>query len=66
MPSERALSQRWGLSRSILRNALSLMEEDGTLRSRIGAGTFVAPAKYTRSLQGLLSMSQSAAGQGVP
>lgn len=64
LPSERALSQRWGLSRSTLRNALSLMEEDGTLRSRIGAGTFVAPAKYTRSLQGLLSMSQSAAGQG--
>lgn len=51
LPSERALSQRWGLSRSTLRNALSLMEEDGTLRSRIGAGTFVAPAKYTRSLQ---------------
>ena len=42
LPSERALSQRWGLSRSTLRNALSLMEEDGTLRSRIGAGTFGA------------------------
>ena len=64
LPSERILSQRWGLSRSTLRSALNLMEEDGTLCPRIGAGTFVAPAKYTRSLQGLLSMSQSAAEQG--
>ena len=65
LPSERALSQRWGLSRSTLRNALSLMEEDGTLRSRIGAGTFVAPVKYTRSLQGLLSMSSVSCGTGA-
>lgn len=64
LPSERFLSQHWGLSRSTLRGALALMEENGTLCSRPGAGTFVAPAKYTRSLQGLLSMSQAAAEQG--
>ena len=64
LPSERELSRRWGLSRETLRGALALMEENGTLRSRIGAGTYVAPAKYTRRLQGLLSMSQSAAEQG--
>ena len=40
------------------------MEEDGRLLSRPGSGTFVAPEKYTRNLQGLLSMSQAAAQQG--
>ena len=64
LPSERDLSRRWGLSRSTLRSALALLEEDGSLCSRLGAGTFVAPAKYTRQLQGLLSMSQAAADQG--
>ena len=64
LPSERVLSQRWGLSRSTLRSALALMEENGTLCSQLGAGTFVAPAKYTRRLQGLLSMSQAAEQQG--
>lgn len=64
LPSERSLSEAWGLSRTTLRSAVALMEQDGRLLSRPGAGTFVAPEKYTRRLQGLLSMSQSAAEQG--
>ncbi|MCC2256650.1 GntR family transcriptional regulator [Intestinimonas aquisgranensis] len=64
IPSERSLSEAWGLSRTTLRSAVALMEQDGRLLSRPGAGTFVAPEKYTRRLQGLLSMSQSAAEQG--
>ena len=64
LPSERSLSEVWGLSRTTLRSAVALMEEDGRLLSRPGSGTFVAPEKYTRNLQGLLSMSQAAAQQG--
>lgn len=64
LPSERSLSETWGLSRTTLRSAVALLEEDGRLLSRPGSGTFVAPEKYTRKLHGLLSMSQSAAEQG--
>ena len=64
LPSERSLCEAWGLSRSALRSATARMEKDGVLCSRPGAGTYVAQRKYTRNLQGLLSLSRSASEQG--
>jgi GntR family transcriptional regulator len=43
LPSEVELSQRLGISRPTLREALQLLEEDGTIVRRHGVGTFVAP-----------------------
>jgi len=43
LPSEVELSQRLGISRPTLREALRHLEEDGTIVRRHGVGTFVAP-----------------------
>lgn len=64
LPSERDLCQTWGLSRATLRSAVARLEKEGTLCSRPGSGTYLAPAKFTRNLQDLRSLSQSAADQG--
>ncbi|MCI2105987.1 MAG: GntR family transcriptional regulator [Intestinimonas sp.] len=64
LPSERDLSKAWGLSRSTLRSALARMEKNGLLCAKRGSGSYLTPPKYTRHLQGLQSLSQSAAEQG--
>lgn len=43
MPSEAALSQRLGVSRATLREALSQLEQGGLIIRRHGIGTFVSP-----------------------
>ncbi len=42
LPSERDLSDTMGVSRPSLREALSALQDDGLLTSRVGAGIFVA------------------------
>lgn len=64
LPAERTLCQAWGISRSTLRSALSRMEKNGLLYAKRGSGSYLAPPKYIRHLQGLQSLSQSAAEQG--
>lgn len=65
LPAERTLCKAWGLSRTTLRSALARMEKNGRLYSKQGSGSYLAPPKYTRHLQGLQSLSQSAAEQGL-
>src|SRR5512142_874888 len=43
LPTEIELSQQWGISRPTLREALRLLEEEGSIVRRHGVGTFVAP-----------------------
>jgi GntR family transcriptional regulator len=45
LPSEIELSQQLGISRPTLREALRLLEEDGSIVRRHGVGTFVAQAQ---------------------
>ncbi len=45
MPSEAALSQRLGVSRATLREALSHLEQRGLIVRRHGIGTFVHPSQ---------------------
>ena len=44
LPSEIELSERLGISRPTLREALHMLEEEGTILRRHGVGTFVAQA----------------------
>ncbi|MGO4725085.1 MULTISPECIES: FadR/GntR family transcriptional regulator [unclassified Inquilinus] len=44
LPSEKELSQNFGVSRPIVRDALRRLREDGLIQSRQGAGSFVTAA----------------------
>lgn len=50
LPAERALSERFDVSRDTMRKAIKQLEEKGYLVSRHGSGTFVAP-KHLRPVQ---------------
>lgn len=41
LPSERALSLRYGVSRTVVREALKSLQGDGLIRSEVGRGNFV-------------------------
>ena len=64
LPAARSLWVGGGVSWAARRSPTARMEKDGVLCSRPGAGTYVAQRKYTRNLQGLLSLSRSASEQG--
>ena len=44
LPTERELSETYGVSRAIIREALGRLKQDGLVRSRQGSGAFVAEA----------------------
>ncbi|MFK9093818.1 GntR family transcriptional regulator [Bacillus salipaludis] len=62
LPSERELCEILGTSRTTLRGAIKRLIIEGTLYSKRGAGTFVAPKKLVRNLQDMESLSKSAVG----
>lgn len=43
LPSEKVLGERFGVSRSVIREAVSRLKADGWVETRQGAGAFVAP-----------------------
>jgi GntR family transcriptional regulator len=59
LPTEAQLSEEYGVSRSTVRGALQLLENQGRTRTRHGVGTFVARygGQIKTSLQELQSMS---------
>jgi GntR family transcriptional regulator len=52
-PSESQLSSEFGISRTVIRPALALLESDGQLVRIKGRGTFVSPPKRTVRIAGL-------------
>jgi GntR family transcriptional regulator len=60
---ERALSERFNVSRTTVRQALHDLAVEGRIVRRQGRGTFVAPPKVTQPMQ-LSSFTQAMAGQG--
>ena len=55
LPSERELAERFGTSRTTVRQAIEYLVEAGTLVRSAGKGTFVAGATPAHSLPGAVS-----------
>jgi DNA-binding GntR family transcriptional regulator len=53
-PSERELEEYFGVSRAVVRPALSLLERDGDIYRRRGSGTYVAAPKRRVPIRGLI------------
>ncbi|WP_261806932.1 GntR family transcriptional regulator [Lapidilactobacillus luobeiensis] len=64
IPSERALSVQFKVSRMTLRQALQTLVEEGILERRVGAGTFVARQKVQEKMSGITSFTELMRSQG--
>src|SRR2546429_6821796 len=51
LPPERALCERFGISRMTLRQAMGLLDREGLIESRRGRGTVVTPARLRKQQQ---------------
>jgi GntR family transcriptional regulator len=65
LPAQRELSQRFGVTLMTVRQAVRLLEEDGLLNSRQGAGTFVAQNRFSYELGPLRSLSEDFSSMGL-
>lgn len=67
LPSESELERTYGVSRTVVRQALGLLSTEGLLHSRKGKGTFVAERKLTAALlQTLTSFYDEMSARGHP
>lgn len=65
VPSERELSERFGVSRMTARHALSQLVAEGVLYRRRGAGTFVAEPKIRQGLLTLTGFTEDMLARGL-
>jgi GntR family transcriptional regulator len=63
IPSERDLSQTYGISRMTVRQALSQLVTDGLLHREKGRGTFVSPVKLEQ--KNIMSFSNTVRAKGM-
>jgi GntR family transcriptional regulator len=63
IPTERQMAERFGVSRVTIQKALGILERDGLIYRRHGAGSFVSPVRESRSLQ-LRSFTEEMALRG--
>lgn len=64
LPSERELSETFGVSRMTLRQAIQTLAEEGILERKIGSGTYVARQKVKETMTGTTSFSDIVRSQG--
>ena len=65
IPPERELEEMYNISRTTVRQALSLMVSQGYLYREQGRGTFIAPPKLQYSLNLLRGFSESMKDRGI-
>lgn len=65
LPSERQLSEDYGISRVTVRQTLNELVQDGALVKKPGKGTFVAYKKIDEKLDGLLGVVEEFAVRNV-
>ncbi len=65
VPSERELSEQYGISRMTARQALAELIQEGRLYTSAGKGTFVAEPKISQSIQSLTSFSEEMRARGL-
>lgn len=64
LPSERDLATKFSVSRMTLRQAVSLLVEEGVLERRVGSGTYVASHRVQERMQGTTSFTDIVEAQG--
>lgn len=65
IPSEREFSEKYGISRMTVRQAITNLVNDGLLVRQRGKGTFVANQKIEQSLKGLTSFTEDMKARGM-
>ncbi|GAB3477625.1 GntR family transcriptional regulator [Nocardiopsis coralliicola] len=66
LPSEAALRERFGVSRSVVRQALATLEEDGTVRRERGRAPVAAvPTEHSRLVQRVTGLYDQFSGSGL-
>ncbi|KXU03632.1 Transcriptional regulator in cluster with beta-lactamase, GntR family [Streptococcus gallolyticus] len=64
MPSERDLADDYEVSRMTLRQAITLLVEEGILERRVGSGTYVASHRVQEKMRGTTSFTEIVRSQG--
>ena len=64
LPSERDLAEQFQVSRMTLRQAISLLVEEGVLERRVGSGTFVSSTRVQEKMRGTTSFTEIVKSQG--
>lgn len=64
LPSERDLADNYDVSRMTLRQAITLLVEEGILERRIGSGTYVAGRRVQEKMRGTTSFTEIVTSQG--
>jgi GntR family transcriptional regulator len=65
LPDERALAEQLDASRNAVREALSLLREEGLVTRRRGVGTVVVTPTYGHGLDRLAGLAEALAGHGT-
>lgn len=64
LPSERDLADEFSVSRMTLRQAITLLVDEGTLERRVGSGTYVASHRVQEKMRGTTSFTEIIQLQG--
>lgn len=64
LPSERDLAEHFEVSRMTLRQAITLLVEEGILERRVGSGTYVASHRVQERMRGTTSFTEIVNSQG--
>ena len=64
LPSERDLAEQFQVSRMTLRQAITLLVEEGVLERRVGSGTFITSTRVREKMRGTTSFTEIMKSQG--